>query len=106
LLFRHLDRELSLNGSERRCSRWMRRGYVVCVGRGNTEGFVPLDNPSLAARTSPRQRLGSVDGLPDEVRCPAAGGPPSSADGGGNGRCLREGRKVSSDLRHALRKRG
>ena len=47
---------------------------VVRVGRGNTEGFVPLHEPLLHRRFEPDGHEGSAtaDGLPDEVRQSAA----------------------------------
>jgi hypothetical protein len=46
---------------------------VVRVGRGNTEGFVPLHDPSFIGGSHRDEGSAMADGLLDEVRQPAAG---------------------------------
>ena len=78
---------------------------VVRVGRGNTEGFVPLDNPALIGGsnlTATKARLLLMACLMKLGALPP-GGQSGSAYGRGNRRCLREGRRVSNDLQHALK---
>ena len=92
-----------------RKSSWRGRIYcgmpVVRVGRGNTEGFVPVGPPFIGGSQSHRnQSAAAADGLHHEVwRLPAAGDPDQSHRPR-NGRRPGENRRLSGGVRHSLKR--